>query len=208
MNKELETIKNHIKNSLEYIQADTWITDKDFNELVELEYTRLINTLRQQPSTPQEVEQAINLLQTNAVEGLEQNQNTIDSQNAINTIRLYAFPQLSEGMEKAFEVIENEEVHFSNGGIPCQLERYGDVFVNEFDTIKQHILALQQENNEWKEKFMKVFIDEIGNPSILKYYKGCETKLNAIREYVYNEVNSMNEEEYTKIKSLLESDSE
>ena len=60
-----------------------------------------------------ELLQDLNILQTNAVEGLEQTQNTIDSQKCIDNIRKYVTPPTSEDVCEALSEWVGRDVKYN-----------------------------------------------------------------------------------------------
>lgn len=113
-----------------------------YNALNDKEVLKYLNEYYKetQRTTPQEVEEAMNEL----IVELGGFGMTQKMKNAINTIRNYAFPKVSEDVEELFELIDNEVVS-------VHTLKYHDHICH----LKQTIRALQQEVTQ-RDKIIKM----------------------------------------------------
>lgn len=121
----------------------------DFCPFVEL---HKFNLSQRHPKCPlgelklsEDIEQELMLLETNAVEGLEQNQNTIDSQNAINNIRHHIQAQQ--------EKIHRNEIDY--GYDITEKGKYNQELKSKLDKIKELFNITLTNNNTARNAFSK-----------------------------------------------------
>ena len=138
----------------------------DFCMILEEEVPSIISkTNKRHPQCPlsdttitsEEVRQDLDILQTNAVEGLEETQNTIDSQNCINNITQYISeleskltPQLDSDVKEAINAIVTFDMGKELGSEILRGE-YDSQLYKDYLTITQYINELESERDNYEE---------------------------------------------------------